>query len=699
MLEEKTNNPSHETHFLSPEERKVIDEQIYLETSKIAINMSTLGGTTNIISGLFVLWVMFNKASLGLLLGWYGLLVLANLVNIGAARYYRNKIADPRVHKIWRLVFSIIFGVICILWGIMPILFYTPEINFQVYTLSFLLAVIIGFSFPSITDFTLAVISLCCLLVPSIVFYLYQWIHNFNVPNQGTDISFGIGSSLLILGLFLITVCRFGSRWVKRFFQLSLTNVALTGKLENMNKLLEQRVKERTTELEKSLGQVTYQATHDLLTDLPNHRSLVQFMKKAVRFCRQHDEMLGVVFFSINEIDRIYNALGHQTGDIVIKTVASRFQEAYGEPNIDNIEVYNYVVTLSRKDVFVILLQHITSPEEVEAKIEPLLNILEKPIYTEKQVIKLTASVGASLYPRNGRDISSLIMNADAAMLLAKQPGGNCIKMYKAEINASITKQLEMESGLHTALLRTEFIIQYQPFIDLKTGLISGMEALVRWENPALGRIGPDNFIPLAEANGIIIPLGEWVLRSACAQTKQWHEEGHSPLKIAINLSAKQLHYKFIMQSIINILKEVKLDPHFIELELTETTVFQKDVIPIVRELREMGFLLSIDDFGTGYSGLTNLKQLTVDKIKIDKSFVQDVVTSSDSRAIVANIIGLAKKLNIVVVAEGVETKEQLEFLQMNDCDVAQGFYFSPAADPEVISELLQSKTRFMRDL
>lgn len=698
MITENHIQKGNDGHYLTDSEKAEIDQRIHIETAKIACGMSTIGGTTNIVSGLFVLWVLFSKISLGVLVSWYAILVLANTVNIIAAFYFKDLLKDPRMIQIWRKLVIGIFVVICLTWGSMPIIFITPDTNYQLYVLAFLLAVVIGFSFPSLTDFTLAILSICCLLVPAIFFYLFRGLHTFGTTVNSTNISFGISMSLLILGTFLLIASRIGSRLVTRFFQLSFTNAALSFKLENMNKLLEQRVQERTIDLEKSLKQVTFQATHDLLTNLPNLRSLVKYMKKSIKLSQENEHLFAVIFFSINEIDRIYNALGHQIGDSIIKTVAQRFQELYPEPTNDNIQDHDYIVTLSRKDVFVIIMKPIYSYDDVEARVESLFKILEKPVYTEKQIIKLTTSIGVSLFPRNGRDITSLLMNADAAMLVAKQAGGNSLKMYKSEINAAISKQLEMESSLHTALLKTEFILQYQPFIDLKTGLISGVEALVRWENPTLGRIPPDRFIPLAEANGIIIPLGEWVLRTACAQTKMWHQEGFSSLKIAINLSAKQLHSKFIIQSINNLLKEINLDPNYIELELTESVAFQEEILPTLKELKSMGFNLSIDDFGTGYSSMSNLKLITVDKIKIDKSFVQDIVTNSESRAIVTNTISLAKKINATVVAEGVETKDQLDFLILNECDVVQGFYFSPPVDPNVLGELLKENIKFIPD-
>lgn len=684
------------THFLDRDEEKKINRQVDLEIAKIVSRMGLLGAVANIVSGLFFIWVVHSSANFYILISWYSVLFFANVANIFLNQYYKDKLIDPKKRIVWRFLLLLLFAIICLTWGSITLLFPAPSPNYQLSVLAFLLAVVIGFSFPSISDFSLGVISISCLLIPTIIYYLYKGIFHLNVGDGSyPNITFAISSSLVILGLFLLMVTRISSRLVKQFFQLSFANAVLNHKLENINKFLEQRVKERTIELEKTVKQVTHRATHDLLTDLPNQSSLINYMRSAIKLARQNNKMFAVVFFSINEIDRIYNALGYHIGDIIIKIIAKRFQSKYGEPATDNIEGHSYIVTLSRNDTFVILIQAIRELSEVEAKIKPLFEMLEESVYTEKQVIKLTSSVGVSLYPRNGRNITSLLMNADAAMLLAKQEGGNVFKMYKSEINASITQQLALESKLHTALVQSEFILQYQPIIDLRTGAIVGAEALIRWENPTYGRIQPDNFIPLAEANGIIIPLGEWVLRSVCQQIRAWHKEGLPNLKVAVNLSARQLQSPSLAESIVTILKEFNLDPKFVEFELTETAAFRKEVIPVLQKLKAMGFSLSIDDFGTGYSGLTNIKLFTIDKIKIDKSFVQDLASSNDCRAIVSNIISLTKNINVIVVAEGVETKEQLDFLIAHECEMAQGFYFSPAVQPEVFTELIKNNRRF----
>jgi diguanylate cyclase (GGDEF)-like protein len=662
---------------LETNENKIIEQKIDQEIIKSHLKMINIGCITNIISGLVMISILYKQISMLILLIWYFILVFLNVINVIWAYYKKEAIEHLKGLKLWRKYFLIIFSFICLTWGIITIIFNSSELHFQYYLLAFLLAVLIGFSFSSVTDFTPAIISIIAILTPTILYYFFIGIKiKFFAP-----IYLGISAGLLILGIFLIVVSLFGSKLVRRFFQLSFINVALSKKLEGINASLEQRVKERTIELERTLAQVSYQANHDLLTNLPNQRSLVRHLETTMADARKKNATLALAFFSLNEIDRIYNALGYQASNRVLKTIARRFQTAYRKSD--------YIITLARNDVFVIVIYPIDNIDAVEEKIRPLFKILEKAVLIEKQIIKLTASIGVSLYPQNGKNINSLLMNADAAMLLAKQSGGNHLIMYTPEINAAISKQLELESKLQTALIQSEFSLEYQPLFDLHTGQIASAEALVRWENPSLGRVPPDSFIPLAETNGIIIPLGEWVFNLACNTIKKWHNLGFTDLKMSINLSAKQLQYRYLTRMLSKILNEVDIDPKFLELELTESFAFRKDNIHVLQELKAIGFCLSIDDFGIGYSNLSSLKLLTIDKIKIDKSFIQDVVSNTDSQAIISNTIALARGIDVKVVAEGIETKEQLEFITNQDCDYAQGYFISPPVSAEEFIHLV----------
>ena len=645
----------------------------------------------------FVICVLYSHISHIKLLTWLSLLIILNSVNILWSAYfsYRYSTISAEHLKQWHKGLYFILAALCLTWGSIGILFNSQDPFYQLFVITFLQIVVLGYGFGTIFDFLLALLCVICLLVPSISYQLYETFQQ--VANHGQDnfLNLAFSISLSILGVFLLAVCYIGYRLTISQATLSFLNEALNEKLDNMNKFLEQRVKERTIELEKSLKLVTYQATHDLLTDLPNQRLLLEYLQKCIDSSRYNKHIFAVIFYSINELEKINDGLGYQAGDLVIKTIAQRFKRKLSDNILSQSQLTRYIVTLSRKDTFVILLDPISKLEDIESKAEILFSILDEPVITEKQAVKLTASIGVTLHPRDGTEIQTLLMNADAAMLRAKQRGGNSVNIYQSEINADISRQLELESSLHEAVKNNEFILQYQPFIDLKTGQICGMEALVRWHHPSLGFISPLHFISLAEKNGVIVPLGEWVLRTACAQVKAWHDMGFDKLKIAVNLSAKQLIQKNIIETITNIINETNINPEYLELELTETEAFQHEVIPILRELKSVGLGLSIDDFGTGYSGLSNLKLITIDKLKIDKSFVQDVVTNIHSRAIVSNIINLAKKLRVTVLAEGVETKDQLEFLKEHGCDLIQGYYFSPPVNPDEFTKLLESNKQY----
>lgn len=676
---------------LPTEATQDIAKKVDFELNEMQLKMTRIGAITNIIGGLLVIWILYQQINLSFLITWYAVLVLFNVINICFSFYFSySQVIPENISKWLKAYHYLIMPPVCITWGMMPVLFNSADLHHQVYITALLLAVLISFSFATMSDFKASVISICGLLLPSLIFRIYSGTHALITTGHDPNLDIGLSICLFILGSFLIITCYIGYRLIKKSFNLSYINIALNAQLENMNKFLEERVKERTAELEDSLKLVKYQASHDLLTDLPNQRLLVDNLEKVVITANKNKLQFLVICFSINELEKINDGLGHHFGDYVIKTVAQRLQKGIDKQK-DQQSILNHTIALSRKDVFVMLSHVFNHYEDVESQVQKLLAVFDEPVHTKNNTIKLTTSMGVALYPRDGIDPKTLLMNADAAMLSAKQKGGNSIHFYKAELNANISKQLDIENRLHTAIKNNEFILYYQPFVDLQTGLISGAEALIRWQNPQLGFVSPADFIPLAEANGIIIPIGQWVFYNACKQTKIWHDMGF-PIKIAINLSAKQLHQKNMLKTLEVIIDETNIDPHTIEIELTETKAFHLDTIPIIKKLKEAGFGLSIDDFGTGYSGLSNLKLFSIDKLKIDKSFVDGVVTESDSQIIVTNTINLAKKLKIKVIAEGVENKEQFDFLKKNGCDMIQGYYFSKPIDVVSFTELLEKE-------
>jgi diguanylate cyclase (GGDEF)-like protein len=676
---------------LNNADKKEIDDLVAYTLNDVQLLMIKIGGLTNMLAAIFVAFVLYGKVSTTLLVGWNLALLALNIMNVSFSMYFKHRKVDPSQMAPWRNTYRFILGTLCFTWGIVGVLF-TSDLQYQLYTMTFLQIALVGFSFGTITDFTASLVATICVMTPYIAFRVFSAVHHTGA-GYDTHLNLAFSISLAILGVFLLAVSFVGYRLIKNFFKLSFVNVALSKKLENMNQFLEKRVKERTIELENSLKLVTYQSMHDLLTDLPNQRLFMKYIRSAIKISNQNNQMFAVISFSINEIERINDALGHQTGEVMIQTVTKRFNkllDKLDETQITPLELPETIVSLSRKDVFIILVQPVI-PEEVKTRVESFFSILKEPIYIGKQAITLSASIGVCLYPIDGREMTSLLMNSDAAMLKAKQRGGNSLNIYEAEINADFTRQLEVESYLHAALKNNELSLVYQPFIDAKTHRICGLEALIRWKNPVLGFVSPVDFIPIAVANGLIIPIGEWILRTACKQASEWHKQGFTSLKISVNLASKQLLDKNIMKMIAEILEENSLDPAFLELELTETEAFQADVIPILNQANEMGLCLSIDDFGMGYSGLSNLKLFAIDKLKIDKSFVDDFITNNDSKAIVTNTINLAKKLNVIALAEGVETKEQLDFLRDNGCDLIQGYYFSPAVSASDFTKLLEN--------
>lgn len=664
-----------------------IEQQIDFELDKTHYSIIKVGAVANTLAGIFVIWILHKQTSLSLLISWYAILILINVCNIFWANHYENTKVTADDLRTWRLLMRFIVGFICLTWGSIGVIFYSANILYQFYIVTFLQVVVLAFAFSTVIDFVTTATSLSCLVLPTAMYRFYLAVHSDTSGGSNIVINIALGTSLVILGAFLITTGFIGYRLLRKSIKLSLENVALNKELENANRFLEQRVQERTQELENSLKLVTFQATHDLLTNLPNRRLLLEYLQTAMNDAVNNKTGFAVACFVINEIERINDAFGHRSGDIIIKLIARRFQNLFDETSQDNTST-KYTITLSRKDIFVILI-YPAQATDIEQKAKALFKVVEEPIYIENNNIKLTASIGVSLFPQDAQSADSILMNSDAAMLYAKQRGGNELHIHQSDLSASLQKQIELESNLHQAVKKGTFLLQYQPIIDLRNKSIVCAEALVRWRSQSLGLIPPDEFIPLAEANGLIIPLGEWLTRKACEQLHSWHKLGYRHLKMAINLSAKQLHQKNLIQTILAIINETHLKTEDIELELTEREAFQEGTLSILKSIIDNGISLAIDDFGTGYSGLSNLKLLPISKIKIDKSFIKDVVTNADSQAIVSNTINLAKKINVTVLAEGVETEEQLNFLIQHQCDLVQGYYFSRPVDPDVFLQLL----------
>lgn len=428
------------------------------------------------------------------------------------------------------------------------------------------------------------------------------------------------------------------------------------------------------TERKKTESRIRFMAEHDFLTRLPSRALLLDRLGQAIAAAKRNKTHLAVLFIDLDRFKYINDSMGHSVGDKLLQTIAEQLKNCVRR-----------VDTICRQggDEFIILLTEIGSVEQVSHISESVMKAISAPHKIGEFEINITSSIGISMYPDDGNDIDTLIKNADVAMYHAKQNGRNDIQFFNARMNELISERMLLENSLKRALERNEFILQYQPQMDIESGRTIGAEALIRWQHPELGMLLPTGFITVAEECGLIIPIGDWVLRTACRQARSWLDNG-SPLVVSVNLSVAQFRHKNLFESIVNALALAHLDPQYLELEITESVLAEEtsNAIATLMALRKLGVKLAIDDFGTGYSSLSYLKRFSVDKLKIDQSFVQDVSFDENDAAITTAIISMAKNLKLKVIAEGVETEAQLGFLEAHGCDEFQGYYLSKALSP-----------------
>lgn len=428
-----------------------------------------------------------------------------------------------------------------------------------------------------------------------------------------------------------------------------------------------------------------HQASHDRLTGLPNRMLFEDRLSLALAHTHRYGEMLAVVFLDLDSFKTINDTLGHAVGDQLLQNVAERLTGCLRSGDI-----------LARwgGDEFTLLLSPISRAEDTAKIATEILDTLNAPLQFNGQELHIKASLGIALAPYDGEDADTLLKNADAAMYRAKQKGRNNYQLYTSAIGTKAQERLVLENNLYKALERQEFQLYYQPQIDLKTSEIVGMEALIRWHSQESGFISPSQFIPIAEEMGLISPIGEWVLWTACAQNRTWQSLGFPPVRMAVNLSARQFQQKNLVNTIAQVLESTKLEPRYLELEITESIAMQ-DIsltISVLRTLRSMGIQIAMDDFGTGYSSLSSLKSFPLDKLKIDQSFVRELVTDSFDAAIITALVALGHGLKLEVIAEGVETQEQLAFLRAAKCDGVQGYFLSRPLPAEVATNLFIKK-------
>nr|MBI3612530.1 EAL domain-containing protein [Nitrospirota bacterium] len=424
-------------------------------------------------------------------------------------------------------------------------------------------------------------------------------------------------------------------------------------------------------------------AYYDPLTGLPNRRLFMDLLVQALARGRRTDRLVAVLFLDLDRFKLVNDSLGHGVGDILLKTIAHRLSGCVRATD-----------TVSRLggDEFTLILEDLNGAEDAARIAQKVLDAVAVPVMLEGHEVFVAGSVGIALYPTDHEDRDALIKSADTAMYSAKEEGG-VFRFYAADMNTRSFERLKLETGLRHAIQRQEFVLHYQPLVDFQVGTMVGVEALVRWQHPERGMLSPDKFIPLAEETGLIVPLGEWVLRTACAQIKAWQAGGFPHLRVAVNLSRRQFQQKNLVESVARILWETGLDPRSLELELTESLLIQdaEGTIAMLKALHGMGIRLSIDDFGAEYSSLGYLKRLPINTLKIDQSFVRDIATNANDASITRAIITLGHCLNLNVVAEGVETEGQAAFLRAQRCNEMQGYYFSHALAPDSLGQLLAS--------
>ncbi len=423
-------------------------------------------------------------------------------------------------------------------------------------------------------------------------------------------------------------------------------------------------------------------ATHDMLTGLPNRHLLQDRIAQALAHDRRNQEQAAVLFIDLDHFKIINDSLGHAVGDLLLKEVAARLNASMRSED-----------TVARQggDEFIVLLPNIAGAQDAEAVAQKMLGVLIQPFQINGEELHIGGSIGIALFPSDGEDVDTLLKNSDIAMYHAKENGRNNYQFFAPEMNQRAAEKHALGIDLRHTLERNELLLHFQPVIDMPDGKLTGMEVLLRWQHPKHGLILPSKFIALAEETGMIIPIGEWVLRQSCLQIRSWQSQGYAVPKLAVNISARQFRQKTLVADITRILVETGVEPRCLVLEITESMLVEniEETIKTLHQLSALGLEISIDDFGTGYSSLSYLKRYPINTLKIDLSFVRDIATDPNDAAIIAAIIAMAHSLKMGVVAEGVETEEQLTFLTRQGCDRFQGYYFSkPLSAVEVENKL-----------
>ncbi|HEY3731144.1 MAG TPA: EAL domain-containing protein [Steroidobacteraceae bacterium] len=468
---------------------------------------------------------------------------------------------------------------------------------------------------------------------------------------------------------------------------------ALTSKWRNRRALrqqldtLERDVSERTKGLEDANLQLRHLATHDALTGLPNRVLLDDRMSQAIVHAERAGEGFAVCVLDLDRFKLINDSMGHRAGDEMLRQVARR---------LTNVVRSGDTVARLGGDEFVMILGEVREPEDAERVGRKVIDELLAPLQIGEIEVHAAASMGVSFFPRDGKTIETLYAHADAAMYCAKNRGGASVQCFATSMNLATEERVRFEADLHRALKLNQFELHFQPKVNAASNQIHSVEALIRWRHPERGLVQPADFIPLAEESGLIIPIGEWVLREACRQARHWQDQGLPMVRIAVNVSALQFRRLDLVDTVRSALMDADVNARYLEIELTESAVMTnpEESVEILERLSRMGVVVSVDDFGTGYSSISYLRRFPIDKLKIDRTFVSNLMTSAEDASIVRAIISLAHGLRLKVVAEGVETADQVACLQKLGCDQYQGYYFSRPVDAAALEEFLRNRTR-----
>ena len=443
--------------------------------------------------------------------------------------------------------------------------------------------------------------------------------------------------------------------------------------------------------------QIAQMAYFDVLTNLPNRYLFKDRLNQAILYAEKYKKLLAIIYLDLDEFKRVNDTFGHNFGDKILQAVSDRLEKSIRKiDTLSRIEGDGLETTVARLggDEFTILLRELKENKDASRVAQRIVDLFSQPFHIENRLIFITTSIGMALYPNDGQDVDTLLKNADTAMYHAKEKGRNHFQFFSEHMNIEVLERFSMENSLRNAADKKDFQLYYQPQFDSSTGRIIGVEALIRWMHPEKGMLLPDTFIPISEDSGLIMPIGSWVLRTACEQNKAWQIEGFPPIYVTVNISGIQFRQKNFLESVAQTLLDTGLEPQYLELELTESILMEptETTFNTLNELKATGVRIAIDDFGKGYSSLGYLKRLPIDTLKIDRSFVHDIISNPDDRAIVRAIISLARSLNLKVIAEGVETHEQLSYLQEQGTDGIQGFLLSEPITPNSFTQLLKKE-------